>query len=54
MATEKRYLYFDKKGKPCDAGTAVLCVIQTVDRSGKVLQETEISITEEETKNNKG
>jgi len=50
MATEKRYLYFDKKGKPCNAGDAVLCVIQTVDESGKVLQEAEITITDEEQK----
>ena len=43
----ERYLYFDKKGKPCKPEDAVLCVIQKLDANGKVLRETEIPIEDE-------
>lgn len=45
---KENILFFDKKGKPCKQEDAVLCVIQKLDADGKVLQETEVPITDEE------
>lgn len=48
MNNNMNVLYFDKKGKPCSQKDAVLCVIQDLDKDGKVIRETEVSITDDE------
>lgn len=47
MENNRNYLYFDRSGKPCKAEDAVLCVIQYLDKNGKVISEQEIEITDE-------
>ena len=40
-------LYYDQKGKPCGKENAALCVIREIDKSGKVIKETEVEIYDE-------
>ncbi len=53
MKTETKYLYYDKKGKPCDQFSAARVVIQTLDESGKIISENEIEIFDEKEENEK-